>query len=270
MKNKLWILIFLAACSSQEEESNDATVIENPEQEEWIVYEGLVKSREGYDVKMQLSLLQNSAGLESSYRSEEEYINTPEDRLLTNRQGKYSILYGSGNDMVITLDESTGGSLGWYTGKGYGIGVEKVTDKLKVNAAVGKISLRTSQNSDEFVQLDENSNLINESKYLLKKRSILFTVEGFVTLNPGNEFFEMHTRETWNLAKVGSFDEVEKKYSELAREKFEGIYLKGVAYYIQDVDSTGMEINSMVIKRIIHMRSHEAQKAVNIALQKFE
>lgn len=153
MKNKLWIIIFLAGCSSSQEKVNDKPVVENPEKEEWIVYEGVVKSEAGNDVKMQLSLLQSSVGLESKYKSEEEYINTSDDRLLTNREGSYTILYGSGSDMVITLDESSGGSLGWHAGKGYSIDPKQATEKLKTSATVGKISLRTGLNSDELVSL---------------------------------------------------------------------------------------------------------------------
>lgn len=260
MKNKLWILIFLAACSSQEEKSDNAAVIENPEQEEWIVYEGIVKSENGNDIKMQLSLLQSSVGLVSRYMSEEEYINTAEDeRLLTNRQGTYTILYGSGSDMVITLEEGSGGSLGWQAGKGYSIDPKKVTDNLMVNAKVGKLSFKTGRNSNELVVLDENSNPISDDgRYVLNKRSILFTIEGFVTVGAsGSEFFEMHTRETWNVAKTGSFNEVEKKYRELATQKFEGIYLKGVAYYIDDVDSIGNRVKNLAIKSIISMKAHQ-------------
>lgn len=107
--------------------------------------------------------------------------------------------------------------------------------------------------------LDENSNLIsNDDRYTLKKRSLLFTVEGFVTFEPKvTDFFEMHTRDTWTVSKAGSYGEVQKKYNELATERHEGIYTKAVAFYVDDIDSTGATVKNLVIKKIISMKAHK-------------
>jgi len=247
------------SCSSKEETPQQTADYEMAEHEEWITYEGVVRSETGNDVKLQLSLLQNSVGMESKYRTEEEYISPQEDRLLTNRQGKYSILYGSGSDMVVTLHESKGISLGWELGSGYAMSPNLPSEELLANAKFGKLIFKAGRNSNELVLLDENSNPISDdNRYTLKKRSLLFTVEGFVTFEPNvTDFFEMHTRDTWTVAKAGSYGEVQKKYNKLVTERHEGIYTKAVAFYVDDIDSTGAEVKNLVIKRIITMKAHK-------------
>lgn len=137
MRKWLIFMIVCNSCSSKEETHVESANYEAPEHEEWITYEGVVRSETGNDVKLELSLLQNSVGMESKYRKEEEYISPQEDRWLTNRQGKYSILYGSGSDMVVTLHESKGVSLGWEPGRGYAMRPNLPTEELLANAKFG-------------------------------------------------------------------------------------------------------------------------------------
>jgi len=124
---------------------------------------------------------------------------------------------------------------------------------------VGKLAFKTGVNSNELVLLDGNSSPVSEDdRYTLKKRSILFTIEGFVTVSPSaSDFFEFNTRENWIVARSGCYDEVASKYLEFVREKNEGIYLKAIAFYVEDVDSTGAEVKNLVIKRVITMKPHE-------------
>lgn len=260
MRKWLLFLSICLSCSSREESSHEQPVAyEVPENEEWIVYEGVVRSDTGNDIKMELSLLQNAAGMESEYKTKEEYISSQDDRLLTTRKGKYSILYGSGSDMVITLNEAAGQLLVWQQGAGYSINPKLPSEKALANAKVGKLAFKTGRNSNELVLLAENSNPISDDdRYTLKKRSILFTVEGFVTVSPStSDFFESNTRESWVIARSGCYDEVAVRYLELAQEKNEGIYLKGIAFYIEDADSTGTEVKKLVIKKVITMKSHQ-------------
>lgn len=259
MRKWLIFLIICVSCSSKENISEQVETREVPEQEEWITYEGVVRSEAGNDVKMELSLLQNSAGMESEYKTEEEFISSQDHRLLTNRNGTYSILYGAGTDMTITLHEGRSHSLGWEPNRGYSINPKLPTEELLSNAETGKLTFKTGKNSDELVLVDEDSNPVStDDRYTLKKRSILFTVEGFVTLEPATvDFFEFNTRTDWTVAQSGSFGEVKKKYIELATEKHEGIYLKAVAFYINNIDTTGAEVKNLVIKKIITMKSHK-------------
>jgi hypothetical protein len=259
MRKWLVLLSICLSCASKEENQEPAAAYEAPENETWFVYEGVVRSDAGNDIKMELSLLQNSVGLESEYRTEEEFINSRDDRLFTTRKGTYSILYGAGGEMVITLHESSGQSLGWQPGKGYSIDPKLPSEKIRASARVGQLVLKTGRNSNELMLLDEDSNPVAaDDRYTLKRRSILFTVEGFVTIEPTvTDFFELNTRENWIVAQSGSYGEVQQKYVELATEKHEGIYLKAVAFYIDDADESGAGVRNLVIKEIISMKSHQ-------------
>ncbi len=259
MRKWLIFLIVCMSCSSKEETPQQSVAVEAPEQEEWIVYEGVVRSEAGNDIKIQLSLLQNSVGMESEYKTEEELIVSKYEGLLTHRWGKYSILYGSGSNVLITLNESIGKSLGGEPGKGYALSPQAPEAEILEKGKIGRLTFKSGRNSDELILVDEDSNPVAEDgRYTLKKRSILFTVEGFVTFEPNStDFFEFNTRDDWNVAKAGSYGEVQEKYTELATEKHEGIYLKAIAFYVEDVDSTGVNVRNLVIKKVIAMKPHQ-------------
>ena len=261
MRKWLLFLSICLSCATKEESQEQPIAYEAPEHEEWIVYEGLVRSDAGNDIKVELSLLQNATGMESVYKTVEEYISRGDDRLLTRRKGKYSILYGSGSDMLISLNESAGSSLGLQSSADYSISINPKlpTEKVLASARVGKLTFKTGVNSNELVLLDENSNPVSaDDRYTLKKRSILFTIEGFVTVLPSaSEFFEFNTRENWIVLRSGCYDEVASNYLKFAREKNEGIYLKAIAFYVEDIDSAGSKVKNLVIKRILTMKPHE-------------
>jgi hypothetical protein len=255
-------LIFLSiclSCNSKEETQEQPAVYEAPENEEWIVYEGVVRSDEGNDIKIALSLLQNSTGMESQYKTEEEFIGSQDERLLTHRSGTYTILYGSDDKSVITLNPAVARSLGWQPAKGYSIDPKLASEEIQDKAQISKLAFITSRNSNELILIDEGSNpMASDNRYTLKRRSILFTVEGFVTIEPSvTDFFEFNTRESWIVARSGAYGEVQKKYIEFATTRHEGIYTKAVAFYVDDIDSTGAEVRSLVIKKIIAMKAHK-------------
>src|SRR5690606_21440804 len=165
------------------------------------------------------------------------------ERLLATREGKYSILYGSGSDMTISLTEASPQLLTWHQGE-YGINPKSPSGEAVASTKTGKLVFKTGRNSNELVLLDGNSNPVSDDdRYTLKKRSLLFTVEGFITMDPNaTDLFEINTRENWNVVKAGNYGEVLRKYQELATEKHEGIYLKGIAFYVEDTDTTGAEV----------------------------
>lgn len=247
----LMLLSFFMACSTKEDTQNPV-VYEEPKNDKWIVYEGVVRSIAGNDVKIQLSLLQNSVDMESEYRTEEEYTDTNERTFFRRQRGKYSILYGSGTDILITLHES----------------FRHPAEQISAETDLGKLSFRSGRNSNELILLDENASPVSQDeRYTLKSRSIIFTVEGFVTISPtGSDFFEFNTQENWKVIKRGSYSAVVNGYIEKSREKNEGIYLKGVAYYVEDIDSAGADVKNLVIKRIISMKSHQEFMAMSKAI----
>jgi hypothetical protein len=92
--------------------------------------------------------------------------------------------------------------------------------------------------------------LTTDRRYTLHKRSRLFTVEGYFTLEPDTvKFFERNTREDWSVTDLGEYHELIASYKDLAKGKYEGIYLKALAYSVLDTTSiTGK--NALVIKQI--------------------
>lgn len=54
---------------------------------------------------------------------------------------------------------------------------------------------------------------------------------------------------------MAEYDEAVEKYNYLAKEKFEGVYLKAVAYTVRHLTKEGKEIDALVFKRILDMDS---------------
>lgn len=46
----------------------------------------------------------------------------------------------------------------------------------------------------------------------------------------GRDFFEKNTQKQWSVAQLGAYDEAVRKYTYHSKEKFEGVYLKALAY----------------------------------------
>ncbi len=94
-------------------------------------------------------------------------------------------------------------------------------------------------------------------------RSNLFTAEGYVTVDSlTSEFFERNTGEKWKLAKLVEYDSIKTTYQKLATEKNEGIYLKALAYSIEDPDSVNTSHKSIVIKRILRMEKSSVRSRI--------
>ena len=111
-----------------------------------------------------------------------------------------------------------------------------------------------TRGNDELLPCDNNFiPLTLDRRYTLHRRSNLFTVEGYFTLEHDSfEFFERNTREYWKVTDLGEFNELTVAYNKLAKEKYEGIYLKALAYSV--LDSTSMrDKDVLVIKRILSL-----------------
>jgi hypothetical protein len=95
----------------------------------------------------------------------------------------------------------------------------------------------------------------DESKtYRIPKRQRMFTAEGFYSaVGDSTEFYETNTGQYWKLAKEGLYDDLLVEYRKKKREKFEGIYLRGLAYSVKELDDKGNEIESIVFKRLISL-----------------
>jgi hypothetical protein len=103
---------------------------------------------------------------------------------------------------------------------------------------------------------DEDYNRISEDdRYTVFKRSPLFTVEGYITLEPDSslEFFERNTFEDWHVSPLGEYEALRENYVKLAREPWEGIYVRALAYSVSDTtDNPGQHAN-LVVKALVAM-----------------
>ena len=67
------------------------------------------------------------------------------------------------------------------------------------------------------------------------------------------EFFERNTFEDWRVAHLGVYEDVRKNYTGLAKEPWEGIYVRALAYSVSDTASTPERRGNLVVKRLIAM-----------------
>ncbi len=109
----------------------------------------------------------------------------------------------------------------------------------------------TTRGNDELLPADNHfAAITSDRRYTLHRRSKLFTVEGYITFEQDSAvFFERNTFEHWKVTDLGEFNELKLLYKQLAKEKYEGIYLKALAYSVSDPTSK-KEHSTLVIKRI--------------------
>ena len=60
---------------------------------------------------------------------------------------------------------------------------------------------------------------------------------------------------TWPVAPLGYYDEAVRRYGMLAKEKFEGVYVKALSYTVSHTDKNGKEWDALVFKKILEMDS---------------
>ena len=161
----------------------------------------------------------------------------------TRSHAKYAVLFGSPHHNIIHITNKTR-MRSIIKGKRFEKG-DEVTDDLYLK----------SYGDHELVLVDENFQDVIP-RYTLIRRSELFTVEGYLTVYGDTaEFFEKNTRKGWPVAQLARYAEAAKKYELLAKEKFEGVYLKALSYSISHRDRDGNESDALVFKEILHMDS---------------
>jgi hypothetical protein len=121
----------------------------------------------------------------------------------------------------------------------------------------GRENLYLKSDSEHHLIFVDESLKEKSHKYLLTRRaSQLFTVEGYFTVyDDTTDFFERNTRKEWPVAQLAEYYEAVKKYDHLAKEKFEGVYLKALAYSVRHLTKEGKEIDALVFKKILEMDS---------------
>ncbi len=252
------VLVIACACSSKPVKREPFPFTEVTEKE-WVVYEGIIVSDDGYEMDVELSLKENAVGVDSDYRL---YAVSHSDSMwigISQGRGKFSMVYGlPDNAMGVELKGSETG--------------RPVTSTMFVPVSLAKHHNREVKHSvivsqdfyfrthggDELILTDDDFDpLSKDGRYTLHKRSDLFTAEGYLTVEEDGdmEFFERNTFEKWNVARLGRSTEIDTTYKKLATIPFEGIYLKALAYSVADTSAIGEPIRKLVVKRVLEMNA---------------
>ena len=243
---KILSLLLLFACSNNEKTEPPLSPRVADEKAKKIVYEGVIKSKYG-EGPIELSLVEVETGLTSTFELKGDI---KKDVLFGMATGEYSTLAGAaGNEIILQLH-----------GRFFVMSRARKAKKGAVTfgSEVDEIELFfITEGGNKLVLVDEDFDRIAEdNRYTLYRRSRHFTAEGYITFEEGRtEFFEQNTNERWNVAPLGVYGETKQIYDSVATQKFEGVYLKALAYSVQS-DSSDQEL--FVIKRVLEMKKSDA------------
>jgi hypothetical protein len=255
----------MTACSSPKEKQVPFPSRSSGE-EEWVVYEGKILTDKGLEADIELSLMSAAVCMESYFELKKSLI-TKEDNHNWQSRGKYSVAYGlPGHEQGITINDPPIKIKGLLTSnksvKVEAEGSEEFAKRLAKTRDLldmPEIFFKT-QGNEKLIQTDRSFDDKGQ-KYVLYRRSDLFTVEGYATCEDSvTEFFERNTLKNWNVARLGEINSIKIKYIELATEMNEGIYLKALAYSIADTTSKSNE--SLVIKRVLRVEKSSMQNPI--------
>lgn len=248
---KIFIPLMLLLFCCQTENKDAAVFPEVYEGEpDWIVYEGIVPLESGEEINVELSIRPGSPGYDADYKLDE--WNPTYNTYIMGRHSsnKYTTLMSANPDeVIIQLHESR-------INRELFFGDTTPAQLKKLRASADRTTeLYFKTKGNELILVDRNFKEVDAQKYSLIRRSKTFTVEGYITfVNDTSDFFEMNTRETWQLNDRGMFNMAKATYKKLAKEKFEGIYLKGIGYSVDHTSASGENTDALVLRKIYEMR----------------
>lgn len=246
--------IFFLAFGCAEKKSASLPLLEGSDQH-WATFEGKIISDQGEIIEVELSLRESSPGLASRYQFNGIVVTDQYTSGGTN-EGEYTVTpLENGLFGIRLLDVQTGRPFS-----------SEVFFKRNIHRLRNVPARPYDYHSTDFhfitsgdgrlTLTDKNFNPIShDDRYTVFKRSPLFTVEGYVTLEPDSslEFFERNTFEDWHVSRLGLHDDVRKNYTSLAREPWEGIYVRALAYSISDTTDSPRQHGQLVVKTLIAM-----------------
>jgi hypothetical protein len=247
MKKIVPLIFLLSACTVHEKKKQDTFSVLTISDDEWATYEGKWLVNGGI-IRFELSLKSGAFGYDSYYRLSESF-NSDSLACGSTSNDTYSTYNGFANkELGICLHD-----LGSYCKATY------LRYKKSQGIDMPDEMFFLTRGNDELLPCDDKFKPITtDRRYTLHKRSKLFTVEGYLTFEQDSAaffkqdtatFFERNTFERWKVTNLGEFNELRLLYKKLAKVKFEGIYLKALAYSV--LDTTRREKNALVIKRIV-------------------
>lgn len=252
------LLILLAvvplSCSTKEEAPPPVYPAAYEAEPEWVQYEGYYPDGRGGRLTLELSLKTGGVGVENQFKFSERDFECNCMYHGGNGAGSYSTMYGANPSE--TVIELRGDGFNYYVTAG-DESSKSNREKFMTERTASEIEMFfRSDGNDRLIALAKNLQPLSEDEtYTLHRRSKLFTVEGYLTFDKDSaEFFEMNTNENWVVAKLGVYKSAKFKYLELAKEKFEGLYVKALGYSVNHVNPKGQDINALVLRQIFEIR----------------
>ncbi|MBL7877382.1 MAG: hypothetical protein JNL53_17080 [Cyclobacteriaceae bacterium] len=242
MKSALLIAILFFSCIQHKNRDFNFLSSVDANSEDWTAYEGKWLTKDGV-VRFELFLKNGSEGIDTYYKLGEFFER--HDSILstsTSSQGLYTTYRGrQDNEVGIRL-----------------LGLSSYNNNIYMRFKSSELPgpqdemFFITRGDDELIPCDASFNpLTYDWHSTLHKRSKLFTIEGYLTIEGDSiDFFERNTREHWSMAELGEFNEVRAMHRNLVKQKYEGIYLKALAYTVRDTNSLKKN-NGLVVKRIL-------------------
>lgn len=237
----LILLLILLSCSDSKKDVKPFLIVTDTN-DEWINYEGYWQT-EGGLVWLELALKAGAFGMDAEYKLREIFES---DSLgaSTTTTDTYTTSFRSSSDNTLGIVLHR---LGTYSHRSY------FRYKNEVDQTEEMFFITKGPN--ELIPCDNNFvPLTSDNRYTLHRRSELVTVEGYVTFDSDSvEFFERNTRKYYTVARFGKFQELTENYKKLATDKYEGVYIKALAYTV--VDSSAINNKALVFKNLLMVGS---------------
>ena len=251
MRNSLALISIFCFCCAKKE---SAELVQPDDDHSWAYYEGKIPLDETRNLIVELALWTGDNPSEGAYRLIEklETENASED--VSNLEGSFSVYNNDGRVVIQLLNSALSDPL-------------KRTFYMKTDK--GKTSFREENlraTDMSLVYLDDDMLSVmatfsepvstDPNHYVYKRSSDIFTIEGYFRhTGDSADFYEMNTERRWPVSKGGVYSSAIKQYHQLAEEKFEPVYLKGVGFSISRPDRKGKKVQALVIKRLLQMSS---------------
>ena len=238
MKKIMLLAAIVVACKVENRKEIVAFPTEPALDDEWAVYEGRWLAKEAI-VRFELYLKSGTVGIDSYYRLHEKLDSDSLSSGTTSRGLYYS--YAGSPDMELRIKLPGLGPYSKGTYLRYHGEDSDFPDEMYF----------ITRGNGELIPCDNQFEPITTDwQYTLHRRSRTFTIEGYVTFEKDStRFFERNTRERWIVTSLGEYDKLKLKYSQLAKDPNEGIYLRALAYTL--VGDSLPEKSSLTIKRIV-------------------
>jgi len=250
------ILLLTFGCAQKQETS--LPLIDPPGQQ-WATFEGNIIAEDGDTIEVELALKESSPGITSAYRLNGIVV-TQHYTSGWQSGGQYEVVaLDSGHFGIHILGSKSG-----HVASSGAFFTRNIDRMRKVPSKPNDYALSdfyfVTSGDGQLAQSDEDFNLPENGEFqVIHKRSRLFTIEGYVTVEPDSsmKFFERNTFENWQVAHLGMYEAVKEQYKNLAREPWEGIYVRALAYSVSDSTDEVSQRGALVVKKLIVMGDNQ-------------